>query len=212
MIRAAPGLYPVREIRPPDTSAAFLVLAGPYGFAEDELTGGEALFVDRVDRVMRPDGYRLAGTFEPDSPIAAGVVGFRLVRSNALGDHLWIDDFVTGGIGAHAETMQLLFFLEDEAKRLGVTQIHLEVISDQPPDEPDVDTEPGLAAASVFDDLPPRRGPVIDREHAIFFGFQEVAGRFAMSIVKDDDSSIPLDQAPPSMRRRQLGRPRRPRR
>jgi len=211
MIRAAPGLYPVREIVPPDTRAAFPVLAGPYGFAEAELAVGEAAFVDRVDRVMRPNGYRLAGTFEPGSEIAAGVVGFRLIRSNSLGDHLWIDDFVTGDIGAHVEAMQLLIYLEAEAKQLGLTQIHLEVFADQPPDEPDGDTATDLAAGYSYDDLPRRSGPVIDREDALSHGFREVAGRFALSIVSNEHPSMPQDQEQPLTRRRQLGRPRRPR-
>lgn len=128
-MRAAPGLYPVREISPPDTRAAFLVLAGPYGVDRDEdLPGAEEAFVDRVDNVLRPDGYRLAGAFPPESDSASGVVGFRLVRSNCWGDHLWIDDFVAAGIGSISEVMLLLHFLEEEARRLGVGQIHLDVI------------------------------------------------------------------------------------
>lgn len=212
MIRAAPGLYPVREILPPDTPAAFLALAGPYGFAEDELADGVALFVDRVDRVMRPDGYRLAGTFEPQSKIATGVVGFRLIRSNALGDHLWIDDFVTGGIGAHVEMVQLIIFLEREAKKLGLTQIHLDVLSEQPPDGSDEAIPTGIAAAQGFDDLPRRSGSVIDREHGISHGFREVGGRFVLSIGSAKDSSARRDQQPPLTRLGQLGRPRPPRR
>jgi hypothetical protein len=210
MIRAAPGLYPVREILPPDTPAAFVVLAGPYGFAEDELADGAALFADRVDRVMRPDGYRLAGTFEPGSSIPAGVVGFRLIRSNALGDHLWIDDFVTGGIGAHAEAAQLLSFLKREAKHVGVTQLHLDVLSDQPPDASEGDTVTDLAAGQDFDDLSWLSGLLMNRDHAAIHGFRELGGRFVLSI--SDDPSKPQDQALPSARRRQLGRPRRPRR
>jgi hypothetical protein len=212
MIRAAPGLYPVREILPPDTLAAFFVLAGPYGFAEDELADGGALFLDRVDRVMRPTGYRLAGTFEPDSEIAAGVVGFRLIRSNALGDHLWIDDFVTGGVEAHVETVQLIIFLEREAKQLGLTQIHLDVFSDQPADDSDGDIPTGFPAAQGFDDLPMHSGSAIDREHAISHGFREWGGRFVLSMGTDKDSSSPRDQESPLARLRQLGRPQRPRR
>jgi hypothetical protein len=211
MIRAAPGLHPVREILPPDTSAAFLALAGPYGFADDELADGEALFVDRVDRVMRPDGYRLAGTFGPGSAIAAGVVGFRLIRSNALGDHFWMDDFVTGGIGAHVEAEQLLSFLITEAKHLGVTQLHLDVLFDQPPDASGGDPATGFGPVQGSDDLPRRSAPVMNRECAVFHGFQELGSRFVLSI-DSDDSATPQDQAPPSTRRRQHGRPRRPRR
>jgi hypothetical protein len=58
MIRAAPGLYPVREILAPDTLAAFWALAGPYGFSEDD-TGASTLFLDltwrrQLGRPRRP--------------------------------------------------------------------------------------------------------------------------------------------------------------
>lgn len=215
MIRAAPGLYPVREIVPPDTGAAFLVLAGPYGFTEDELVDGEALFVDRVDRVMRPNGYRLAGTFEPGSEIAAGVVGFRLIRSNAFGDHLWVDDFITGGIGANVERSQLLSFLIGEAKKLGLTQIHLDIVPDTPPANAAEETATGLAAVRTLNDRPHLRSssPIIDRANAELHGFREWAGRFVLRIESDDDSrsSLPAEDSPLS-RRRPLGRLRRPRR
>lgn len=213
MIRAAPGLYPVREIVPPETKAAFLVLAGPYGFTEDELVDGEALFVDRVDRVMRPNGYRLAGTFEPGSEIAAGVVGFRLIRSNAFGDHLWVDDFITGGIGANVELSQLLSFLIGEAKNLGLTQIHLDIVPD-PPSDNSAKIATGLAAVQSLEDLPSlRSSPIIDRANAELHGFREFAGRFVLRIEGDGDdgSASPAEDSALS-RRRPLGRPRRPRR
>jgi len=201
----------VREIVPPNTAAAFLVLAGPYGFTEDELTDGEALFVDRVDRVMRPNGYRLAGTFEPESGIAAEVVGFRPIWSNGLGDHLWIDDFITGGIGAQVERSQLLSFLKAEAAQLGLTQIHLDVFPDEPSEEPGADEVTGLSSIRSLDDLPRPSGPYLDRAHASLMGFREIAGRFVLSIASDDEPSMPQDQDQPLTRRRQLGRPRRPR-
>jgi hypothetical protein len=211
MIRAAPGLYPVREIVPPNTAAAFLILAGPYGFAEDELVDGEAAFVDRVDRVLRPNGYRLAGTFEPESGIAAGVVGFRPILSNAMGDHLWVDDFVTGGIGAQVERSQLLSFLKAEAKQLGLSQIHVDVFPDEPLEEPGEAETTGLSPIRSLDDLPRPSDPYLDRAHASLMGFREVAGRFVLSFA-DDEPSMPQDQEQPLTRRRQLGRPRRPRR
>ena len=162
--------------------------------------------------MMRPNGYRLAGTFAPETGIAAGVVGFRLIRSNALGDHLWIDDFVTGGIGAEVEMSQLLSFLEAEAKLLGLTQLHLDVFPDGPPEEPGEDTATGLSAIHSLEDVPRRSGPYLDREHAILMGFREIAGRFVLMFDSGDDVSIPPGQESPPTRRRQLGRPRRPRR
>lgn len=210
MIRAAPGVYPVREIVPSNTAAAFLVLAGPYGFAEDELTDGEALFVDRVDRVMRPNGYRLAGTFEPGSGIAAGAVGFRPIWSNALGDHLRVDDFITGGIGAQVERSPLLASLKAEATLLGLTQIHLDVFPDEQPEVPVEGNATGLSSIRSIDDLPRPSGPYLDRGHATLMGFREGAGRFVLSVASDDEPSRPQDQEQPQTRRRQLGQPRPP--
>lgn len=216
MIRGAPGLYPVKEIVQPNTGAAFLVMAGLYGLAEHELEDGRRWFVERVDGELRPYGYRLAGTFEPGSEVAAGVVGFRPIRSNSWGNHLWVEDFVTGGVGAEAETVQLLFYLKEEARRLGLVYIHLDVLPDEPPAEgPDEVTTRGFAAAvQDFGELPiPKDGPLMDSKRAFVHGFREVAHRYVLKVDTDEAAAGQQDQGPsPLGRRRHLGRLRPPRR
>ncbi|PKV77732.1 GNAT family N-acetyltransferase [Nocardia fluminea] len=80
-----------------------------------------------VDTELRPAGYRLIGVFEPGSPTALSVAGFRESRSTAWGHHLYIDDVSTlppaRGRG-HADS--LLDWLTAEARRLGCTAIHLD--------------------------------------------------------------------------------------
>ena len=51
--------------------------------------------MDLVDRVQRPNGYRLLAAFEPDVEHAVAVAGFRLAHSLAWGRYLYVDDLVT---------------------------------------------------------------------------------------------------------------------
>lgn len=169
-------------------------MAGPYGLAESELKDGEAWFVDRVDQELRPNGYRLIGTFAPGAELAAGVAGFRLIRSNAWGDHLWIEDFITGGLGPESETVQLLSFLEAEARQLGLREIHLDLVTDEPSeDESEAINNTGLAAVHGLDDLPEPADPVFDRKRAALHGFREVASRFILK-VDGGDATAPQVQ------------------
>jgi hypothetical protein len=186
MIRGAPGLFPVREIRPPDTQAAFPVIAEAYGVSADDPKRGLEQFVDRVDRELRPDGYRVAGTFPPRSVTATGVAGFRLVRSNALGDHLWVDDFLATGPGPEAEFTQLLIFLDREARKLGVLQIHVEV-----PLKAEMVSTNGLQEAYRLGTLS-STNPLFHRDRAIAQGLQEVGSRFVLEVdAKDTHRGFP---------------------
>lgn len=84
-----------------------------------------AEFVERVRR-QRAEGYRLAGSFAADGSVAA-VAGFRCGHNLVSGWHLYVDDLSTvpaarrqGHAGA------LLRWLDDEARRLGCAEIHLD--------------------------------------------------------------------------------------
>jgi GNAT superfamily N-acetyltransferase len=84
-------------------------------------------FVERVDGVLRPAGYRLIGVFVPDREPAVAVAGFRVADSLAWGRHVYIDDLSTvpdarrqGHGGA------LLDWALGEARRLGCGQLHLD--------------------------------------------------------------------------------------
>jgi GNAT superfamily N-acetyltransferase len=84
-------------------------------------------FVQQVDRVLRPQGYRLVGSFLPEREEAVAVAGFRTGNSLAWGHHLYVDDLSTlpearnrGHAGA------LLEWLMSEGRRLGCAQLHLD--------------------------------------------------------------------------------------
>jgi len=151
-------------------------MASAYGLPEDEPEKRVEQFVDRVDRELRPEGYRMAGTFVPGSSVASGVAGFRLVRSNAWGDHLWVDDLLAAGFGAEAEFAQLLVFLGSEARKLGVLQIHVDVSQ-----KPEAVGASGSQEADIIDSSPSRSW-VFDRNRAVFHGLQEVGSRFAIEV------------------------------
>jgi GNAT superfamily N-acetyltransferase len=89
--------------------------------------GDEHTFVEHVDGVLRPTGYRLVGAFTPDQESADAVAGFRTGESLAWGHHLYVDDLSTarearrqGRAGA------LLDWLISEARSLGCGQLHLD--------------------------------------------------------------------------------------
>jgi GNAT superfamily N-acetyltransferase len=87
----------------------------------------EQRFVEYVDDVLRPRGYRLLGTFVPGEQRAVAAAGFRTSSNLAWGHHLYIDDLSTtpqarrqGHAGA------LLDWLIEEGRRLGCGQLHLD--------------------------------------------------------------------------------------
>lgn len=84
-----------------------------------------AEFVERVRR-QRAEGYRLAGSFDPDGAVVA-VAGFRCGHNLALGRHLYVDDLATvPSARRQGHATALLHWLDDEARRLGCTHIHLD--------------------------------------------------------------------------------------
>src|SRR5205085_12434921 len=52
----------------------------------------EQSFAQRVDRVLRGEGYRPIGAFLPGQAQAAAVAGFRVGHSLACGRYLYVDD------------------------------------------------------------------------------------------------------------------------
>jgi len=89
--------------------------------------GPESVFTEHVDSVLRSEGYRLAGFFVKDDPLAVAVAGFRVIHMLAWGHALYCDDLGTrfehrrkGYAG------QLMDWLIDEAKRLHCDQFHLD--------------------------------------------------------------------------------------
>ena len=83
--------------------------------------------VDVVDRLQRPAGYRLVGSFEDDERDAAAVAGFRVSHMIAFGRYMYVDDLVTAadrrGRG-HAD--RTFAWLLEEAARQECEQFHLD--------------------------------------------------------------------------------------
>ena len=112
----------VRELGPGETALAartLLELRPGLGTAE--------ALVRQVDERQRPAGYRLAGVFEAGDEEAAAVAGFRINEYLAWGRHLYVDDLVTAaGQRGRGHADRLFAWLEDEARRAGCTQFHLD--------------------------------------------------------------------------------------
>lgn len=84
-----------------------------------------AELVERVRR-QRAEGYRLVGSFDEGGAVVA-VAGFRRGHNLALGRHLYVDDLSTvPAARRQGHATALLRWLDDEARRLGCAQIHLD--------------------------------------------------------------------------------------
>jgi GNAT superfamily N-acetyltransferase len=84
-------------------------------------------FIEHVDEVLRPGGYRLVGAFNPRRETAVAVAGFRTGDSLAWGHYLYLDDLSTAPEArrqGHAGA--LLDWLVGEALKLGCRQLHLD--------------------------------------------------------------------------------------
>jgi GNAT superfamily N-acetyltransferase len=108
-------------------------MAGETVFAHRamrELRSGytnEREFVEYVDHVLRPAGYRLAGVFVADQEPAVAVAGFRMGQSLAWGRYLYVDDLSTASEARHrGHAGALVDWLIGEARHLGCGQLHLD--------------------------------------------------------------------------------------
>jgi GNAT superfamily N-acetyltransferase len=87
----------------------------------------EEHFVEHVDRVLRPGGYRLLGAFVPGEEQAVAAAGFRVGHSLAWGHHLYIDDLSTAPEARRqGHAVALLDWLIEEGRRLECGQLHLD--------------------------------------------------------------------------------------
>jgi GNAT superfamily N-acetyltransferase len=110
------------ELLPPHTGLAFNAMR--------KLRSGLASrddFVEQVDKIQRPTGYRLVAVLAHEDGDALAVVGFRQGTSLAWGRHLYIDDLSTvSSARAQGLATQLLAWVHEEAERLGCEQVHLD--------------------------------------------------------------------------------------
>ncbi len=112
----------VREIEPGETATAVPALQAlrPHHPAA-------AALVTLVDDVLRPQGYRLAGSFVHGEAAAAAVAGFRVMHMLAHGRLLYVDDLSTRpearrrGHGA-----ALMRWLLEESRRQGCASLQLD--------------------------------------------------------------------------------------
>jgi GNAT superfamily N-acetyltransferase len=112
----------VRELGPGEThlAARTLLQLRPHHGSVDAL-------VRQVDERQRRNGYRLIGAFEDGAEEAAAVAGFRINEFLAWGRHVYVDDLVTAeGHRGRGLADRLFAWLEDEARRAGCTQFHLD--------------------------------------------------------------------------------------
>jgi GNAT superfamily N-acetyltransferase len=107
---------------PPDTGLAFAAMRE----LRTHLTRLED-FVEQVDSVQRPVGYRLVGVLPDDGTDAVAVAGFRLSTSLSRGRHVYIDDLSTApSARRQGFASELLGWIHAEAERLGCDQVHLD--------------------------------------------------------------------------------------
>jgi GNAT superfamily N-acetyltransferase len=86
---------------------------------------GLADFLAQVHR-QRAEGYRLLGSFDADGAVVAAA-GFRVAHTLAWGRHLYLDDLSTlPAARRQGHARALLAWIDDEARRLGCAQIHLD--------------------------------------------------------------------------------------
>jgi GNAT superfamily N-acetyltransferase len=89
--------------------------------------GAPEAFVQVVNQELRPEGYRLVGSFEEGMETAVAVAGFRPGHNLALGSYLYVDDLVTQAtFRKRGHAAHLIEWLVEEARRLGCVQLHLD--------------------------------------------------------------------------------------
>jgi GNAT superfamily N-acetyltransferase len=117
-----PELLGVREISAGETHLAHHAMRSLRASFEREQE-----FVEYVDTVLRPAGYRLLGSFTGDRAQASAVAGFRTADSLAWGRYIYVDDLSTPpGSRRQGHAGALLDWLLDEGRRLGCGQLHLD--------------------------------------------------------------------------------------
>jgi GNAT superfamily N-acetyltransferase len=120
-VAAQPGRQ-IRELRQGETLLAYDAMRS----LRTGLRSAEQ-FVQRVDEVLRPGGYRLVGAFVDGRDQAAAVASLRTGESLAWGRYLYVDDLCTAPDSrrqGHAGA--LLEWLVQEGRRLGCAQLHLD--------------------------------------------------------------------------------------
>ncbi|CAM3394740.1 GNAT family N-acetyltransferase [Kibdelosporangium persicum] len=110
----------VKELDDSMTGQAFRVMRE----LRPHLTGS-AEFAERIRR-QRAEGYRLVGSFDASGDVVS-VAGFRTGNNLAWGHFLYVDDLCTlPEARGHGHASALLQWIDEEARRLGCQQVHLD--------------------------------------------------------------------------------------
>jgi GNAT superfamily N-acetyltransferase len=112
----------IRELAPDETHLAYLALheLRPQVGSQDD-------FVDRVNRLQRPEGYRLVASFQEGETQAAAAAGFRTGHFLAWSFTLYCDDLSSrSAYRRQGHAGALLDWMIAEARRLGCDQFHLD--------------------------------------------------------------------------------------
>jgi GNAT superfamily N-acetyltransferase len=112
----------IRELSEGETRLAHQAMRTLRSAYEDERE-----FVEHVDGVLRPGGFRLVAAFAPSREQAMAVAGFRTGYSLAWGHYLYVDDLSTvADARRQGHAGALLDWLLEEGRRLGCSQLHLD--------------------------------------------------------------------------------------
>src|SRR6266576_672672 len=112
----------IRELAAQDTHLAYEALL------ELELgLDSQEKFVRQVNQYLRPEGYRLIGTFEDGIETPVAIAGFRTVHGLACSYYLYLDHLVTcAAFRGRGHATSLMQWLYEEADRLDCAQFHLD--------------------------------------------------------------------------------------
>lgn len=83
-------------------------------------------FVDYVNGVLRPSGYRMVGIFTANQERAVAVASFRTSENLAWGRYLYVDGIFTTADVRQDHTEALFDWLFTEGRKLGCRQLHLD--------------------------------------------------------------------------------------
>ena len=114
--------FEVRELGPEETGLAHAVMV-----ELERDVGDVAAFTERVNRELRPEGYRLVAALEPGEAQAAAAAGFRLAHDLVHGSYLFVDDLATlPGFRRRGHAGALMSWMIAEAREKGCRYLSLE--------------------------------------------------------------------------------------
>ena len=112
----------IRELGPEETALVHEAMQAlrPH-------VGDAAAFSEHVNRLERPEGYRLVASFADGDAQAAAVAGFRITHHLAWGLALYCDDLSTRPEHRNqGHAGRLLDWLVAEARQAGCDELHLD--------------------------------------------------------------------------------------